>query len=548
MTESLNQLLKTSILKNWDHKALCDAGKEPLTYREMAEQIAQLHLILQEAGIKPQDKIALCGRNSASWSVAFLASMTYGAVPVPILNDFKAESIHNIVNHSDARMLWADDTTINNVTLSEMGALEVVIQLGDNKAVYCKDAKLADYIQNIEKHFAEKYPNGFGKDDVVVHDEQPEEIALINYTSGSTGFSKGVILPYRALWSNVRFAIDNITYLKADDGMINMLPLAHMYGLAIEMLFPLCKGCYVYFLGKTPSPKILMAAFAQVQPKLIIAVPLILEKIIRSKVLPVLQKPLMKVLLHIPGVSNLILSKVRKQLIGAFGGKLEMIVLGGAALNGEIEDLLRRMKFPHTVGYGMTECAPLIAYAPWYDLKKASCGKIVDRMEARIVPLQENEEVGELWVRGSNTMLGYYKNDEATQSTFKDGWMNTGDLCVFDKEGFLYIRGRNKNLILGPSGQNIYPEEIEEKINNMPYVAESLVVDREGQLVALIFPDFEKGKQDGLDADAVKQIVLDNRNELNKQLPAYSRIIKIELRNEEFEKTPKRSIRRFLYK
>ena len=531
MTESLNQLLKDSILKNWDHKALCDAGKEAISFREMAEKIAQLHMFLQEAGIKPQDKIALCGRNSASWSIAFLASMTYGAVPVPILNDFKAESIHNIVNHSDARILWADDTTVNNVTLSEMGALEAVIQLGDNKPVYCKDAKLAEYIQNIEKHFAEKYPNGFGKDDVVVHDEQPEEIALINYTSGSTGFSKGVILPYRALWSNVRFAIDNITYLKADDGMINMLPLAHMYGLAIEMLFPLCKGCYVYFLGKTPSPKILMAAFAQVQPKLIIAVPLILEKIIRSKVLPVLQKPLMKVLMRIPGVNNLILSKVRKQLIGAFGGKLEMIVLGGAALNGEIEDLLRRMKFPYTVGYGMTECAPLIAYAPWYEIRKAACGKIVDRMEARIVPLQENEEVGELWVRGTNTMLGYYKNQEATDSTFKDGWMNTDDLCVFDKDGFLYIRGRNKNLILGPSGQNIYPEEIEDKINNMPYVAESLVVDREGQLVALIFPDFEKGKQDGLDADAVKQIVLDNRNELNKQLPAYSRIIKIELRS-----------------
>lgn len=547
MTESLNQLIKESFCKNWTHDALCDFGKTPITYGEAAEQIVRLQLLLKEAGIRPQDKIALCGKNSANWAIAFLATISYGAVPVPILNDFKAESIHNIVNHSDARMLWLDDAILNSVDLNEMPALEVIMQLNNLSCVCSKDEKIKDFYASIDETFAQQYPN-FTSDDLVFHQDQPEEIALINYTSGSTGFSKGVILPYRALWSNVRFAIDNISYLKADEGMINMLPLAHMYGLAIELLFPLCKGCYVYFLGKTPSPKILMAAFAEVKPKLIIAVPLILEKIIRSKVLPVIKKPLINILLHIPGVANIILSKIRTQLIQAFGGRLEMIVLGGAALNGEIEDLLRRMKFPYTVGYGMTECAPLIAYAPWYEIRKASCGKIVDRMESRIVPLHEGDEVGELWVRGTNTMLGYYKNEEATQSTFKDGWMNTGDLCVFDKDGFLYIKGRNKNLILGPSGQNIYPEEIEDKINNMPYVAESLVVDRDGQLVALVYPDFEKGKQEGLDAEAIKQIVVDNRTELNKQLPTYSRIVKIELRDEEFEKTPKRSIRRFLYK
>lgn len=547
MSESLNQLLHESFSKNWDHKALCDLGKTPLTYGEAAQQIVKLHLLLQEAGIKPQDKIALCGKNSANWSMAFLAAITYGAVPVPILNDFKAESIHNIVNHSDARILWLDDAVLNAISLDEMPALEVVMQLGDFTPVYSKEEKVIKFCSELDKTFAEKYPN-FGINDLVFHKDQPEEIALINYTSGSTGFSKGVVLPYRALWSNVRFAIDNITYLKADDGMINMLPLAHMYGLAIEMLFPLCKGCYVYFLGKTPSPKILMGAFAQVQPKLIIAVPLILEKIIRSKVLPTLQKPLLNFLMHIPGVSNLILSKVRKQLIAAFGGQLEMIVLGGAALNGDIEDLLRRMKFPYTVGYGMTECAPLIAYAPWYEIRKASCGKIVDRMEARIVPLHDGEDVGELWVKGSNTMLGYYKNQEATDSTFKDGWMNTGDLCIFDKDGFLYIKGRNKNLILGPSGQNIYPEEIEDKINNLPYVAESLVVDREGKLVALVVPDFDKAKQDGIDAEAVKELINNNRAALNKMLASYSQITRFEMRDEEFEKTPKRSIRRFLYK
>ena len=547
MTESLNQLLKESFTKNWDHKALCDLGNTPLTFGETAQQIAKLHLLLQEAGIKPQDKIALCGKNSANWAMAFLATITYGAVPIPILNDFKAVSIHNIVNHSDSRILWLDDAVLNAVTLDEMPALEVVMQLGDFTAVYSKDEAIKEFCANLDKTFAEKYPT-FGIENLNFHQEQPDEVALINYTSGSTGFSKGVVLPYRALWSNVRFAIDNITYLKADDGMINMLPLAHMYGLAIEMLFPLCKGCYVCFLGKTPSPKILMGAFAQVQPKLIIAVPLILEKIIRSKVLPTLKKPLLNCLMHIPGVSNLILAKVRKQLIAAFGGQLEMIVLGGAALNGEIEDLLRRMKFPYTVGYGMTECAPLIAYAPWYEIRKASCGKIVDRMEARIVPLHEGDNVGELWVKGTNTMLGYYKNQEATDSTFKDGWMNTGDLCVFDKEGFLYIKGRNKNLILGPSGQNIYPEEIEDKINNLPYVAESLVVDRDGLLVALVVPDFEKAKQEGIDADAVKELINNNRGTLNKMLASYSQITRFEMRDEEFEKTPKRSIRRFLYK
>lgn len=547
MTESLNLLLKESFTKNWDHKALCDLGNTPLTFGEAAQQIAKLHLFLQEAGIKPQDKIALCGKNSANWAMAFLATITYGAVPVPILNDFKAESIHNIVNHSDSRILWLDDAVLNAVTLNEMPELEVVMQLGDFTAVYSKDEAIKEFCANLDKTFAEKYPT-FGIENLNFHQEQPDEVALINYTSGSTGFSKGVVLPYRALWSNVRFAIDNITYLKADDGMINMLPLAHMYGLAIEMLFPLCKGCYVCFLGKTPSPKILMGAFAQVQPKLIIAVPLILEKIIRSKVLPTLKKPLLNCLMHVPGVSNLILAKVRKQLIAAFGGQLEMIVLGGAALNGEIEDLLRRMKFPYTVGYGMTECAPLIAYAPWYEIRKASCGKIVDRMEARIVPLHEGDNVGELWVKGANTMLGYYKNPEATDSTFKDGWMNTGDLCVFDKEGFLYIKGRNKNLILGPSGQNIYPEEIEDKINNLPYVAESLVVDRGGQLVALVVPDFEKAKQEGIDADAVKELINNNRGMLNKMLASYSQITRFEMRDEEFEKTPKRSIRRFLYK
>ena len=547
MTESLNHLLKESFCKNWTHDALCDFGKSPISYGEAAQQIVRLQMLLKEAGIQPQDKIALCGKNSVNWAIAFLATISYGAVPVPILNDFKPESIHNIVNHSDARILWLDDAVLSAVNLDEMPALEVVMQLNNFTCVSSKEEKIKEFCASLDERFAQQYPD-FSSKDLVFHQENPEEIALINYTSGSTGFSKGVVLPYRALWSNVRFAIDNISYLKADEGMINMLPLAHMYGLAIELLFPLCKGCYVYFLGKTPSPKILLSAFAEVKPKLIIAVPLILEKIIRSKVMPVIKKPAINFLLHVPGIANIILSKIRKQLIEAFGGRLEMIVLGGAALNGDVEDLLRRMKFPYTVGYGMTECAPLIAYAPWYEIRKASCGKIVDRMESRIVPLHEGDEVGELWVRGSNTMLGYYKNEEATESTFKDGWMNTGDLCVFDKDGFLYIRGRNKNLILGPSGQNIYPEEIEDKINNMPYVTESLVVDRNGQLVALIVPDYEKGKQDGLDAETVKQTILDNRAVLNKMLPSYSPIVSIELRDEEFEKTPKRSIRRFLYK
>lgn len=547
MSESLNQLIYQSITTNWTHKALHDMGKEPLTFGDTAREIAKLHIFLQEAGIKPQDKVAICGKNSANWAISFLAIITYGAVPVSILNDFKADSIHNITNHSDSRIIFLDNATLNSVTMSEMPNLEAVMLMDNFTIVTCKSDTLQASYAHIEETFAQKYPN-FSAQDLNFYKEDPEDVALINYTSGSTGLSKGVVLPYRALWSNVKFAIENILFLKADDGMINMLPLAHMYGLAIELLFPLCKGCYVYFLGKTPSPGVLMKAFSVVQPKLIIAVPLILEKIIRSKVIPVLNKPTMKVLTSIPGVSNIIYGKIRKQLISAFGGQLEMIVLGGAALNGEIEELLRRMKFPYTVGYGMTECAPLIAYAPWNTIRKASCGQIVDRMEARIIPLNEGDTVGELWVRGTNTMLGYYKNDAATQECFKDGWMNTGDLCIFDKDGFLYIHGRNKNLILGPSGQNIYPEEIEEKINNIDYVLESLVVDRDGKLVAIIVPDYEKAKQDGIDNETVKKNLIDGRRALNKQLPNYSPIAQIEIRDEEFEKTPKRSIRRFLYK
>ncbi len=548
MTDSLNLLLKESFCKNWTHKALSDIGKDAYSYEEVAKKIAEIHILYAEMGIKQQEKVALCGKNSANWAVAFLGTITYGAIPVPILNDFKPESIHNIINHSDSRILWADDLIWNEINVNELPQLEYVMQLNEMATIYSKDNAHASLHLKAAQLFTEKYPSGYTPDNISFYQEKAEDIALINYTSGSTGFSKGVILPYRAVWSNVRFAIDNISYLHADDGMINMLPLAHMYGLVIELLFPLCKGCHVYFLGKTPSPQILMSAFAKVRPKLIIAVPLILEKIIRSKVLPKLKKAPLNILLHIPGISNIILSKVRKQLIQAFGGQLEMIVLGGAALNGDIEDLLRRMKFPYTVGYGMTECAPLIAYAPWYTIRKASCGKIVDRMEARIIPLSEGDDVGELWVKGANTMLGYYKNDEATQSSFKDGWMNTGDLCVFDKDGFLYIRGRNKNLILGPSGQNIYPEEIEDKLNNLPYVAESIVVDREGKLVALIYPDFDKAKQDGLSEEELREIIMDNRPILNKMIASYSPISQFEIRDTEFEKTPKRSIRRFMYK
>lgn len=546
--ESIICLIEKSIRSNWEHLSLDDFHGVSYQYRDVARKIAKLHILFEHSGLKPGDKVALCGKNSANWAIAFLAILTYGAVAVPILHEFKPDNVHHLVNHSDARLLFVDSHIWENLDSDILKKIEGALQISDYSLLLSRSKRMTDARNNLNRLFGERYPNRFTPDDVKYFKPADEnDLAIINYTSGSTGFSKGVMLTYRNVWSNIRFAMDNIPYLKPGDGMVCMLPLAHMFGLDIEMLFPFAKGCHIYFLTRTPSPKIIMEAFATVHHKLIITVPLVIEKIIRTRVFPLLEKPLMKFLLHVPFVDDKLLGKIKSKLEEVFGGQLHQLVIGGAALNADVEEFLRRIKFPFTIGYGMTECAPLISYAPWDVQRPGSCGRIVDRMEARIESPDPSAVPGELWVKGDNVMKGYYKNPEATEAVFRDGWMNTGDICQMDADGFLYIRGRNKSMILGPSGQNIYPEEIEQKINNLPYVMESLVVDRSGRLLALVYPDYEASAKDGVDPSSLEPMMDKNIKLLNSSLPAYSQISGVKLMHEEFAKTPKRSIKRYLY-
>ncbi len=547
METTLNGYLQSSVRKNWEELALTDFNGVSFQYRDIARKVAKLHLLYEQAGVKRGDKIALCGKNSSQWAVAFISAITYGAVAVPILHEFKADNIHHLVTHSEAKLFYTDDAIWENLDPDSMNGLEGVIRLHDYSIIMSRNKRLTNAREHLNEIFGKRYPERFTPDDVVYYKEKKDELALINYTSGSMGFSNGVMLTYNNLWSNIQFTIDGLTFLNPGDGIVCMLPLAHMYGLIVELLHPLVKGCHVYFLTRMPSPRVILEAFATVRPKLIVTVPLIIEKIVKTKVFPLLDKPLMKLLMHIPVIDDRLLEKIKTQLMSAFGGNVQEIIIGGAALNKDVETFLRRINFPYTVGYGMTECAPLVAYAQWDKQRPGSCGQIVDRMEGRIDSPDPAHIPGELWVRGDNVMKGYYKNKDATDAVMKDGWMNTGDLCTMDSDGFIYIRGRNKNMILGPSGQNIYPEEIEQKLNNMPYVAESLVVDSDGQLAALIYPDLELATKQGIHTDALSKIMDDNIAALNKDLPAYSQIRKVKLYNEEFEKTPKRSIKRYLY-
>lgn len=551
MTEnnkSLNILIEKSIKQNWDKLALTDFNGSSFQYRDLARKIAKLHLLYEHIGLKPGDKIALCGKNSAQWAVAFLSSLTYGAVAVPILHEFKADNIHHLVTHSEAKLLFVDAAIWENLDPAAMAGLEGAMLISDYSLLLSRNEKLTDARKRLNELFGCRYPERFLPADIHYHEDQPEELALINYTSGSTGFSKGVMLLYKNLWSNTQFTIDRLEFLKPGDPIVCMLPLGHMYGMLVELIHPLVKGCHVYFLTRVPSPKVIMDAFAMVKPKLIVTVPLIIEKIIKTKVFPLLEKPLMKILLHVPYVDDQLLAKIKVKITETFGGNLHELIIGGAALNKDVEAFLRRIKFPYTVGYGMTECAPLIAYAPWQEARPASCGRVVDRMEARIDSADPENIPGVLWVRGDNVMKGYYKNEEATEAVFdNEGWMNTGDICTIDADNYVYIRGRDKNMILGPSGQNIYPEEIEQKLNNMPYVCESIVIDVEEQLVALIYPDIENGTKQGLSLSDLDRIMEENVKLLNPELPAYSRISRVKVYHEEFEKTPKRSIKRYLY-
>ncbi len=545
---SLISMIQESVRKHWESLAMTDFHGVSFQYRDIARKIAKLHILFEKAGLKPGDKIALCGKNSSQWAVAFLASLTYGTITVPILHEFKPDNIHHLVNHSEARLLFVDPLIWENLDPDSMSSLEGALLIGDYSLLMSRSKRLREARANLNRLFGEKYPERFTPADVVYNQpSDPDKMAVLNYTSGSTGFSKGVMLPYRSLGSNVRYAIDNIDFFRPGDGTICMLPLAHMFGLTVEMLFPLCSGCHIYFLTRTPSPRVIMEAFSTVRPKLIITVPLVIEKIVRTRVFPELGKPLMKFLLHLPVIDDKVLAKVREKLLQAFGGNLHQLIIGGAALSPEVETFLRRIRFPFTIGYGMTECGPLISYAPWDKQRPGSCGRIVDRMEARIDSPDPTSKPGVLWVRGTNVMLGYYKNAEATDSTFKDGWMSTGDICQMDSDGYLYIRGRDKSMILGPSGQNIYPEEIEQKINNLPYVTESLVVEQGGKLLALVYPDFEAGSRDGITQAELDSKVSAEVMELNPTLPAYSQISGVKIHHEEFAKTPKRSIKRYLY-
>lgn len=546
--QHINEILENSIRKNWEELALTDFGGISLQYRDIARKIAKLHLLFKHAGINKEEKIALCGKNSTQWAVAFMAAMTYGAVPVPILHEFKPDQIHNLLNHSDSRILFCDFAIYKSIDITTSPEVDAVFNIADYSLLYSKNTDI-DYARaHLNELFGKSYPERFTPNDVVYEKPDVNRLAIINYTSGSTGFSKGVMIPYRAISSNIDFGLQKLTFLGPKDNTICMLPMAHMYGLAIELLHPLSKGCHVHFITRVPSPKIVMDAFAATRPRLIITVPLVLEKIIKTKVFPLLEKPYMRLLTTMPFVNDILLTKIKNKLQETFGGQLVEIIIGGAALNADVERFLRRIRFPYTVGYGMTECAPLISYAGHEENRPGSCGKCVSNMEIKVDSDDPEHIPGELLVKGANVMLGYYKNPEETATAIRNGWLHTGDICTVDADGFIYIRGRNKNMILGASGQNIYPEEIEQQLNNMPYVNESIVVERNHRLVALVHPDYDTATQQGIDAEQLVQIMNDNIARLNKELPSYSCVSSLEIHEEEFEKTPKRSIRRFLYK
>jgi len=545
-----NELLEKSIIDNWNLDALTDFKGQTLQYHDVARKIEKLHILFENSGVEHGDKIAICGRNSSQWAVAFLATLTYGAVAVPILHEFNAEQIHNIVNHSESKLLFVGDHVATVIDPQQMPHLEGIINNPDYSLMVSRTDKLTYAREHLNELYGRKFPKYFRKEHVKYYKEQsPDELALINYTSGTTGFSKGVMLPYRALWSNYDFAcsvLGNIIHEK--DRVISMLPMAHMYGMAFEFIFEFLHGCHVYYLSRVPSPAIIAQALAEIKPIIVIAVPLIIEKIIRKKVFPKIQNNRMRLLLQMPVISKKVRQMICQEVLKAFGGQMYEVIIGGAALNQEVELFLKRINFPYTVGYGATECAPIICYADWQSFAQGSCGRAARHMKVKIDSRDPENIPGEILAKGPNVMLGYYKNPEATAATIdRDGWYHTGDLGTMDAYGNVYINGRSKNMLLGPNGQNIYPEEIEDKLNSMTMVVESIVVQRDTKLVALVYPDMEEARQLGLTAADLRNIMEQNRNGLNQMLPAYEKISEIEIHEQEFEKTPKRSIKRYLY-
>ena len=548
--KSFNSYIEDSIKDNWDKDALTDYLGATLQYHDVARKIEKLHIMFEASGVEKGDKIAICGRNSASWAASFLAILTYGAVAVPILHEFTPEQIHNIVNHSDAKLLFVGDVVATQIDATKMLGLEGIIYIPDYSLVLSRTDKLTYAREHLNEEFGRRFPKFFRPEHVhYYHEQSPDELALINYTSGTTGRSKGVMLPYRSLWSNSDFAKHVLgDVVKPGSNVISILPMAHMYGMAFEFLYEFLSGVHIYYLTRIPSPAIISQALQEVKPIIMIAVPLVIEKIIRKKVFPKIQNNRMRILLNMPVINKKVREKIREQVYQAFGGNLYEIIIGGAALNGEIESFLRHIDFPYTVGYGATECGPIICYRDWHTFVKGSCGQAALHQEVRIDSSDPQNIPGEILTKGPNVLLGYYKNEEATQQAIdKDGWFHTGDLGLMDSDGNVFIKGRSKNMLLGSNGQNIYPEEIEDKLNSLPLVNECLIIQSGDKLIGLVHPDYDEAQNLGLNAEDIKNIMEENRRQLNEIIPAYCKVSEIRIQEEEFEKTPKKSIKRFLY-
>ena len=547
---SFNKYIEKSIIDNWNLDALTDYKGITLQYHDVARKIEKLPILFEHSGVKPGDKIGLCGRNSAHWAVAFFATLTYGAVAVPIQNEFKPEQIYNIVNHSESKLLFVGDYVAKEINPVEMPTLEGIINLPDYSLMLSRSDKLTYAREHLNEIFGRRFPRAFRSEDVCYHTDQAEELAIINYTSGTTGFSKGVMLPYRAIWGNLDFLLDVIgTRIKQGSSILSILPMAHMYGMAVEFIFPFVHGCHLFFLTRLPSPAIIAQAFADIHPAIVISVPLVVEKIIRKMVFPKIQNNKVRLLWNMPVINKKVKERICQMVMEAFGGNAYEVMTGGAALNQEIESFLKSIDFPLTSGYGATECAPLITYSDWRDFQPGSCGTPVSHMEVKILSPDPENIPGEIVARGTNVMLGYYKNEEATREALdSEGWYHTGDLATMSADGHVFIRGRIKNMLLGANGQNVYPEEIEDKLNSMAMVNESLIVQRGDKLVGLVFPDFDEAHAMGFNDSDIESVMEQNRKELNEQLPPFCHLSAIQLQNEEFAKTPKKSIKRYLYK
>ena len=546
--KSVNKMFEKAFRDNWDCMALSNYKGTTIFYRDLAERIAKIHILFDHCGLKQGDKVAICGRNQVNWAVSFLATMTYGAVPVPLLHEFKPGNIHHLVNHSEAKILFVDPTVWEGLSESEMPDLQAITRIDTFRLIYAANEQITYAREHLNSLFGEKYPESFGPESLNYYEDSPNELALINYTSGTSGFSKGVMIPYRTIQSNVEFAKVAVPSLNNTSNVVAMLPSAHMYGLMFEVLYEIVCGAHIHFLTRIPSPKIIMQALDEIKPDLVVSVPLVIEKIYKNKVRPILEKNGIRQLLRLPLLDQVILNKVKSELVNAFGGRFYEVIIGGAAFNKDVEDFFKKIHFPFTVGYGMTECGPIIAYDGWDTVKLYSCGKVAPNLEIKIDSADPENIPGEVMVRGENVFFGYYKNEEATKAVFtEDGWFKTGDMGVVDKDGYLFLKGRCKCMILGPSGQNIYPEEIETVINSLSYVVDSLVIEDNGGLTALIYPDFQLAENDGLSPEQLQSRIESLVKSANDLLPNYAKVKNVEIMPEDFERTPKKSIKRYLY-